>query len=287
MASSEAPAVDPSNLDAFRAWDGADGAYWAEHHATFERALEAHEARVFDAAAVARADRVLDVGCGSGKATREAARRAAEGSATGVDLSSPMLARARQRAVEEGITNVEFLQADAQVHRFERGAFDVCISQTGTMFFGDPVAAFANIGRALRPGGRMVSLVWQSPERNEWFRSFTSAVSVGREAPSPPPGAPGPFSLADPDRVRRVLTEAGHRNVEIEASEEPMWFGDDAESAFQFVRRQGVIASIVRSLHDADQPQALANLRASIDAHVSNDGITYASAAWLVTSTWP
>src|SRR6266511_4054002 len=113
-------------------------------------------------------DQVLDVGCGTGQTTRKAAHMATAGSALGVDLSTRMIDRAREFAQMEGLRNVTFERADAQVHRFPPKHFDLTISRFGTMFFNDPVAAFANIGRALRPAGRLVMLVWQGHERNEW-----------------------------------------------------------------------------------------------------------------------
>jgi ubiquinone/menaquinone biosynthesis C-methylase UbiE len=120
--------------------------------------------------------------------------------ALGVDLSSRMIAEARRRAEAEGVTNVRFEQADAQIYPFDPEAFDVAISRTSAMFFGDPVAAFTNTARALRPGGRLVLLTWQSLPRNEWLLEWTAALTAGRGLPTPPPGAPGPLSLSEPDR---------------------------------------------------------------------------------------
>jgi ubiquinone/menaquinone biosynthesis C-methylase UbiE len=115
-----------------------------------------------------RADHVLDIGCGTGQTTREAARAAATDSAPGTDISAARLARARRLARAEGLRNVSFVQADAQTHRFPPARFDLAISLFGTMFFADPVAAFTNIGSALRPGARLVQLVWQHRDHQVW-----------------------------------------------------------------------------------------------------------------------
>src|SRR5207302_7733270 len=131
------------------------------------------------AAGITGSDHVLDIGCGTGQTTREAARTAADGSALGVDLSARMIAYARQVAAREGLTNVEFAQADVQVQGFTPASFDLAISRTGTMFFGDPVAAFANIARSLRPGGRLSLLTWQGPAGNEWIRELSGALAAG------------------------------------------------------------------------------------------------------------
>lgn len=276
--------VDPSNLDAYRAWDGADGAFWAAHEERFDRAVARYDEPFFTAAAIEAPDRVLDVGCGNGRTTRDAARRAARGSALGVDLSSQMIELARRRAAEEGVTNASFLQADAQVHPFDPGAFDVAISRTGSMFFGDPVAAFANLGRALRPGGRLALLTWQPLPLNHWILEFSQALAAGREMPAPPPGAPGPFSLSDPDRVRAILSSAGFGDVVLDDVREPMWFGTDTGDAYAFVRAMGFAEGMLQGLDEEQREGALAALRASIEAHETGDGVVYPSAAWVVTA---
>ena len=127
--------VDPSNAAQRDAWDGEAGAFWADQADRFDRTIAAYDDDLHAAAAIEPADRVLDVGCGTGHTARRAARAAPTGSVLGVDLSAAMLDVARRRAAEEGIANVEFLQADAQVHPFDRGAFDVVVSRTGAMFF--------------------------------------------------------------------------------------------------------------------------------------------------------
>ena len=134
----------------------------------YDAELRLHNELFRAAACVGSRDRVLDIGCGTGQSTREAALAAVAGSAVGVDLSAAMLERARQLSDEQGLANITFQQADAQVHRFPPTHFDLCISRFGTMFFADPVAAFTNIGRALRPAARLVLLVWQERDRNEW-----------------------------------------------------------------------------------------------------------------------
>ena len=138
-----------------------------------------------------------------------------------------MIDHARRRAAQEAISNVQFEQVDAQVYAFEPAAFDVAISRTGAMFFGDIVAAFTNIGRALRPSGRLTLLTWQPLPNNEWIRELSTALAAGRDLPAPPPEAPSPFALADPDRVRSVLTSAGFADIELDGTTARMWFGND------------------------------------------------------------
>src|SRR5438477_2817253 len=128
--------VASANVEQLRAWDGDEGAYWADHPDYFDRSVAVYHERLLTTAAIGERDRVLDVGCGTGQTTRDAARAASAGSALGVDLSSRMLDDARRRATEEGVANVTFAQADAQIHAFDPGAYDVAISRTAAMFVG-------------------------------------------------------------------------------------------------------------------------------------------------------
>ena len=228
-------------------------------------------------------DRVLDIGCGTGQTTRDAARAATGGSAVGVDLSARMLDYARRRAAEEGVTNASFEQVDAQIHPFPPESFDVAISRTGAMFFGDLTAAFTNIGRALVPGGRLVLVAWQPLPANEWIREISGALAAGRDLPAPPPDAPGPFSLSDPDRVRSILTAAGFTGIELEGTTAGMWFGADADDAHRFVL--GLMGWMLHGLDDTGHARAMDGLRATMAAHETSDGVVFGSAAWTISAT--
>jgi len=177
-----------ANVDMAKAWDGEEGDQWTQFADEFDTHFRSIWARFLETDPIAPADRVLDIGCGSGQSTRDAARLARDGSALGVDLSESMLAEARRRARTEGLTNVEFLRADAQVHAFERAAFDVVISRFGVMFFADRPAAFANIGSALGRGGRLALLVWQANADNEWIMVVRESMAAGRDLPMPSAG---------------------------------------------------------------------------------------------------
>lgn len=161
--------VDPSNVEQLRSWGGDRGAYWAARAERFNESVAAYHDQLLAAAAIDTTANVLDIGCGSGQTTRDAARRATDGSALGVDLSSRMIELASQLAEREQVANARFLQVDAQVHPFPDQHFDIAISRHGAMFFGDAPAAFTNIARAMRSGGRLVLLSWQPLEQNEWL----------------------------------------------------------------------------------------------------------------------
>ena len=275
--------VDPGNAEQMRAWDGDEGAYWAAHPDYFDRSIAPYHASLLRAAAIKVDDRVLDLGCGTGQTTRDAARAATRGTALGVDLSEQMLEHARQRAADEGVANATFLQADAQIHPFPPAAFDVAISRTGAMFFSDLVAAFTNVGRALSDGGHLALVTWQPLPENEWIREISGALAAGRDLPAPPPDAPGPFSLSDPDRVRAILTAAGFTAVELEGVRAGMWFGADAADAHRFVL--GLMGWMLEGLDDAGRELAIDSLRATMAAHETTDGVVFDSAAWVITAT--
>jgi len=276
--------MDIANVEQAQAWDGHEGEHWAAHAARYEHSSWRHRARLLDAANLGATDRVVDIGCGTGRATIEAAQHASEGTALGLDLSGPMLAVARQHAHDEGVDNVTFVQGDAQVRPFEPGA-DVAISLAGAMFFGDPVAAFTNIGSGLRPGGQLVLLAWREMERNEWITAVRGALALGRELGTPPPDAPTPFSLANPDRVRTILTAAGYDGVELEEVDEPIELGTDADDAYEFFSNVGIVHGLLDGVDDTGRAQGLDNLRATFKEAESSEGVLLGTSAWLITAT--
>lgn len=277
--------VATANPTQLTAWDGTEGQYWASHADEYDAAIADYHQLLLELAAIRRDDTVLDIGCGTGQTTRDAARLASAGSAVGVDLSSAMLDVARARAEQAGLANVSFLHADAQVHSFEPATFDVAISRTGTMFFGDPAAAYANIAAALRPGGRVAHAVWQDRSENEWFTAFTGALSAGRDLPSPPPEAPHPFSMSDPDRVSRLLTDAGFGDIALIQARSPMRFGATARGAYDFVL--GQLGWLVDDLGETRRRTALLALMQAMQDHESSQGVQFGSAMWLISARLP
>ena len=274
-----------ANTDMARAWDGEEGDQWSQFADEYDDTNRSIWARFLETGPIMRADRVLDIGCGCGQSTRDAARVAHEGSALGVDLSSAMLAIARRRATAEGVPNVDFRQADAQVYPFDPDSFDIAISRFGVMFFEDRTAAFTNIGSALRPGGRLAVLAWQDLSKNEWIMTVRETLAAGRDLPMPSAGVPGPMAFADPDDVRELLAGVGFESIGFTSIEEPVWFGADAEAAYAFVGEIGIVKGLSDGLDPDTKAAAHERLKAELRAHETPEGVRFASAVWLISAT--
>jgi SAM-dependent methyltransferase len=244
----------------------------------YDAELRRHNEVLRRVAAVQPHDHVLDIGCGSGLTTRQAARAARAGSAHGIDVSPAAIGRARELARADVLRNVTFEQADAQVHRFPPDHFDLAISRFGTMFFDDPAAAFANIGRALRPGGRLVMMVWQAAERNEWD------VAIHRSLEARASGGPDPFTLADPPVVREILEAAGFTGIAFTDVDEPAFYGADVATALDWIRGFTCTSEILDRLDPAAATRAVERLRQELAAHLRNDGVWFDSRAWVITA---
>lgn len=275
------------NVEQAAAWAG-EGETWARYDDRYNASIRPQTRRLLAAAAITPGQVVLDVGCGCGDSTRQAAQRAApDGRALGVDLSAPMLARARQRARDAGLDNVAFVQADAQVHPFDRGRFDVAISRFGATFFADAVAGFANIRAGLRPGGRLAVLAWQALDRNAWLVTIREALAPGRTLAPPPSDQPGMFAFADPGRVTTVLASAGFGAVDLAAVDDPVRLGDDGDHAFAFLSETGFARAMLHGLDAASAAASRERLRAALGAADAGAGVLLGAAAWLVTAVAP
>jgi SAM-dependent methyltransferase len=267
-------------------WNGPGGQHWVTHAARHDRALAAYGDAVLVAAGIGEADRALDVGCGTGAMTRAAAGLAPAGSALGVDIGLPMVEEARaETARAGGPANVAFEQADAQVHPFGDGAFDVVLSRFGVMFFDDPAAAFANLRRAVGAGGRLAFAAWQPVDVNQWIVVPMAAFAAVLGPPDlPGPGEPGPFSLDDPERVRSLLHGAGFASVEMGSLSHAMWLGTDVDDAAGYMRGQSMARRMLEGRSRAEADAAVAALRQALEPHVSGEGVVLDAHAWIVTA---
>ena len=248
----------------------------------YDTELRAHHEHLRGALGIGPGDQVVDIGCGTGLTTREAARAAAPGNVVGVDVSERMLERARQVTAAERLDNVRYELGDAQVHRFDPAGLDVAISRFGTMFFSDPVAAFANIAAALAPQARLVALVWQPHDHNEWALAIDAAL--GDAAQPPRPGA-DPFSLGDAKATAGILEAAGFDGLRFEDVHEPVFYGHDVDAALAIVRGFQDTRAALASLSDGEAARTVERLREMLAAHHSDEhGVALDSRSWLITA---
>jgi len=240
-------------------------------------------------AVVARADpgpgrRALDVGCGAGATTLDMARRLGpDGSCVGVDVSGPLLDLARERARGQTTGRAEFVQADAQDHAFAPGEFDVILSRFGVMFFTDPDAAFANLRRALRPGGALVFACWRSPADNPLSQvPLEAAAPLLSQPPPPPREGPGRFAFADPDHVRGILDRSGWRDIEIAPLDAPMPASLDEMMTLSL--ELGPLGQILRREDEATRARVTDAVAARLREEMRDGVVPLAAACWLVTA---
>ena len=271
-------------------WRGDVVAQRVADHERYERMHAPFGAALMSAAHIEPGHYVLDVGCGLGGRTLDAAQAACgDGSALGVDLSGAVLEAAEARAVDRGLGNVAFKIADAEVEDLGNGSFDVVLSQFGVMFFSDMVTAFANLRRSLRPGGRLVFTCWQAlPRQQSLMVPLTAALE---HIPVPEFDANAwshaAFSLADPSFIKATLLEAGFEGIGIQPVVAPQFQGSDLSDVLTFLK-QSEFAQSVFSKADASEAIAGWNAIASaVAAYASGEGVFLDAAAWLVTATRP
>jgi SAM-dependent methyltransferase len=282
----DTPVGHDQNADQIAYWNGAGGQRWADRQAVQDILLQPVADLLIERAGIKAGERVLDVGCGSGATTFAFARAvASSGHVMGIDISAPMLARARQ-ATPPGAP-IEFVLADATVHPFEPESFDLLASRFGVMFFADPALSFANMHRAMRRSGRLIFACWQEPRRNPFF--MVPLQAVYQHVPKMPPVGPeepGPFAFASEDRVTRILKAAGFSAIAMEPRELSLdiGVGQGLDAAVQSGVQMGPAS---RAL--ADQPPetvaaATRSVREALAPYVKGNTVPLDGAIWIVTA---
>ncbi|MFD9563055.1 class I SAM-dependent methyltransferase [Streptomyces sp. NPDC059994] len=280
--------LDVVNTEQAQAWNGPEGTHWARNQDRWNAVNEGFNEPLLDAAALTEECRVLDIGCGSGQTTRLAALRAPRGHALGLDLSGPMLAEARARAERDGLPHLAYEQGDAQIHPFEPAAYDSALSRYGVMFFADPVAAFGNIGRALRPGGRLAFVCPAAATGNGWVEALSALNGLLPLGDLTRPGLPGMFSLADPARIREVLTAAGFTAVTVTEAQVYGTWGSGAGDAADFLLGTGPGSHLMTQVDAATRDRARRTLEEWLRPHETPGGtVRLRSTSWLVTADRP
>jgi SAM-dependent methyltransferase len=275
---------EASNAAQAEYWNETAGPTWVELHDPLDRMIEPMGLAGLAALAPAPGEIILDIGCGCGRTTLQIAEAVGtSGAVVGADISATMLAEARARAIPPTAARPEFREVDAQTGDLGRAKFDAAFSRFGVMFFADPVAAFANIRSALKSGGRLTFVCWRSLAENLWMRvPLEAALPLLPPLPPPDPGAPGPYALADPDRVRQILEAAGFQSLRIDPFDADIGSAD-LESSVALTFRIGPLATALR-----ENPQYKAKVadvvRRALTPYVTPAGVRTPGAVWIVTA---
>ena len=273
------------NADQFDSWNGDSGQRWVATADRRDAVLAPVADLLLDHAAIQPGEAVLDVGCGCGATSLEAASATGpDGSVVGLDLSQPMLDVARRRAVEAGLPHVRFSQGDAQVHRLEPN-FDVAISRFGTMFFDDPVAAFTNLARHLCPGGRLCIATWQPLVANQWLTAPGAALlGYGALPKADGPGTPGMFAQADPVSIRSMLSAAGLVGIDSTPWTVPLVLGTTIDDAVDHLADSGPGRAVLETVPEHQRGAVLAAVADVLADHHNDAGVTLDAAVWITTA---
>jgi SAM-dependent methyltransferase len=273
---------DAANADQATYWNGEAGRRWTALQESQDRLFADITAALFAAAAPRAGEGVIDVGCGAGETTLRAA--AATGRALGIDISEPMLARARERAAAQG-SPARFALADATSYDFSAEAAELMISRFGVMFFADPAASFANLRRGLQPGARLAFACWREPKLNPWLMlPYAAAVKHAPAPPRPGPDDPGPFSFADAARVRRLLGAAGFSDVEPTPRDFVLdvGVGEGLDNAVAKSLEIGPASRALDGQPEAVRQAAEAEIRAALAERVQGGAVPLEAAVWIV-----
>jgi SAM-dependent methyltransferase len=265
-------------------WNSQVADEWVRNADAIDQMLVSLTDAAFEALALRAGERVLDIGCGSGAtALKAAALVGGGGHVVGVDISQPLLGLARQRA--EGRGNVAFIEADAGADSIPAGPFDAAFSRFGVMFFDEPVAAFSNIRGAMTASGRIVFACWRPFAENRWTAEPLAALTPLLKDPLTPadPNAPGPFALSDPDKVRRILSEAGWRDVSVAPWDGNVAIGADAEEAAAYLVKIGPCARAINE-QNLDPVEAKRLLLEFLARHEGAEGVALPAACWIVSA---
>ncbi|PZQ20203.1 MAG: SAM-dependent methyltransferase [Sphingopyxis macrogoltabida] len=274
-------------------WNGVSGERWVANQIGLDRMLASFGEAAMAAAAVRPGEHILDIGCGAGATSVAlAAGVGARGRVLGVDISEPLIARARETAPADA--PVAFDLADAGRAALPRQAFDLLFSRFGVMFFDDPAAAFAHMRGALKPGGRLAFVCWRAAAENDWVRLPMGAIRDIVPPSSPPdPEAPGPFSFGDRDRVARILVSAGFVDIALSPFDRRFAFasGDTRaaanEAALDMAFQVGPLSRALADQPDAIRARAADAVRAAFAVQPGDRSVDIDGAAWIVTARNP
>ena len=281
--------VHADNASQAEYWNSVAGPRWTDHQEHQDQVLRPVSDRLMAAADAKPGERVIDVGCGCGATTIDfAARVSPGGEVLGLDISEPMLRRARERASQD--LPIRFELADATVCRFEPAAADLVASRFGVMFFADPARSFANLRKALKAGGRLAFACWREARQNPWLIvPLREAAKHVPPLPETGPEDPGPFAFANEARVRRILSDAGFADIVLEPQdlELDIAIGRGLDTAVKAATTIGPTSRMLDGQSEAVRAAAATDIRKALAAHARGGSVPLGAAIWMVTATNP
>ncbi|MGC4029252.1 MAG: class I SAM-dependent methyltransferase [Steroidobacteraceae bacterium] len=269
-------------------WGSDGGQRWLQYLDVFESMIAPIGEALLARCGFCAGERVVDIGCGGGASARAIARQVAPaGGVTGIDISAALIAEARRRAAAAEVKNVQFVVADAATVQPAQAPFDRLHSRFGSMFFAEPAAAFRNLGRMVRIGGRADFAVWAPAADNPWVAELMGVLRRHVDLPAPDPRAPGPFALGDRDYFSGLLRDGGFGDIDLHSWHGTQWIagpGASAAAALDFVGNGMSIGATLRQLPPALHERVTAQLLALFQARESAQGIGFPAHALLVTA---
>lgn len=279
-------AIDDHNADQIAYWNGPGGRHWTERQQLQDIVLAPVSEILLSRADVKSGETVLDVGCGCGATSFDLVKQVGPGGrVTGIDISEPMLGRARELAPAG--SPVEFVLADATVYPFRASSIDLLFSRFGVMFFAQPSVSFANMRKALRPGGRLAFACWRTPRDNPWMMlALQEAYKHVPKLPEVKPEDPGPFAFAREERVHRILDEAGFSNVAMERADLSLDIatGRGLDAAIETVLAIGPTSRALEGQPPDKIAVATQSIRTALAAHQKGNTIPLGGSIWIVTA---
>jgi SAM-dependent methyltransferase len=276
-------AVQRTDDEQAKLWNSTAGCAWVEAQALLDRTLQPFEDLLVAAVAASGAQRVLDVGCGTGSTTRAIARLlGAKGQVVGIDISAQMIDAARMLAEQDRV-QATFICDDAQTHAFAPAGFDMIVARFGTMFFKDPVQAFANLRQAAAPDAQLCFIAWRSAAENPFMTAAESAAAP--LLPNLQPrveNTPGPFGLADAQRMHSILAGGGWADIDIRPIDVPCTLPE--KELTRYGTRFGPVGTALRDADPQTQARVAATVRAALDPFVQADEARFTACCWMVVA---
>jgi len=279
--------MEDKNIKQKEFWSGKGGDYWVVKQNEMDTMLNPLGKKALAKLDLKSNSKVLDVGCGCGATTLEIAQRVSEGSVTGLDISVPMLDKAKSEASIQGVANVDFQIIDVQVDQLASEEYDYVYSRFGVMFFEDPFEAFKNLSSSIKKGGELSFVCWQNPSLNPWQSLSIQVIRGYLDMPSPPPRSPGPFAFQEKDYVKDILEQSGFSNISFDDNQEDitMFSGKSLEEASEdYLAINPVVTEMLKDSTENLKAEIVESLKDAFSEFYKGDGLVFPSATWIVSA---